>query len=363
MNTYTLSLSPDYVSSWGLWEAVRELLQNAIDQKRANSKSEIIFSYDTLEHTLDIGSTHCKLESKTLLMGGGDKRYEDKFIGEHGEGYKLAILVLTRLSYDVVVYNDDVIWLSKFTHSKQYDSHVLTVSEHEAGSPEFGVRFHIRDVSQEDFATIVENYLPGFGGNHILDEQHLRKRIFVGGLFVCRINDLRYGYNFEPGRIKLDRDRRLAPTFEVAYEASKLWAKTRDRRLLYKNMEEGIRDVEYAAGFTSPELSNWITDQYIDQHGETLPVSSQQEMERHRGVAIRLVPQALKNLLRTAHEFIFNRQGTPTERLESFRHQFGQQWGAEAKREFDAILAQSKDWVGPATEDDEATEAEELLVA
>ena len=257
---YTLSLSPDYVSSWGLWEAVRELLQNALDQKKANSESNVIFNYDPETQVLLVGSTRCKLDPSTLLLGGGAKRYQPELIGQHGEGYKLALLVLTRLSYDVVVLNDDKIWTPRFEHSDEYGTKVLTVTETDASEPSYGVCYRIRDVSREDFAVIAENYLPGFCGNHILDEGHLRKRVFVSGLFVCTIGRLEFGYNFDPTRIKLNRDRNLAPTFEVAYAASEIWSKTSNRKGLYDNMKRGILDTEYVANVPEP-TSRWITNQ------------------------------------------------------------------------------------------------------
>ena len=62
MKTIELSLSPKYVSGWGVEEAVREILQNAIDQKADGA--EVSVSYD--RETLSDGA---RLKTSTLLDG------------------------------------------------------------------------------------------------------------------------------------------------------------------------------------------------------------------------------------------------------------------------------------------------------
>jgi len=344
LNKYTLSLSPNYVSRWKLWEAVRELLQNAIDQNKVNPESEIIFDYTPANKLLVIGNTHCKLGADTLLLGCGEKRFESGLIGQHGEGYKLALLVLTRLSFQVRVLNDDVIWTPKFERSEEYGGEsVLNIYEEHTIDPVYGVYYQIRDVTQEMFGDICENYLAGFSGNHILDEGHLKGKIFVSGLFVCKINDFAYGYCFEPDAVKLDRDRCTVSSWDAAYEAGKLWSKCRDRNLLYANLSRNLPDFQYVQ-YTTPETNRWITDKYLTYHGEAVPVSSNAEIEKCKGTKIRLVPEVLKNIVRSTHEFCFNRTGTPKERLERFGNLFGEYWNDETRREFAAILEEAEEW-------------------
>lgn len=91
MKTIELSLSPKYVSGWGVEEAVREILQNAIDQKADGA--EVSVSYD--RETLSILTDGARLKTSTLLLGESGKD-DERYIGKYGEGYKLALLVLTR---------------------------------------------------------------------------------------------------------------------------------------------------------------------------------------------------------------------------------------------------------------------------
>lgn len=338
---YELSLSPDYVLEWGVWEAVRELLQNSIDQA-AIAGSRKVFDYSAPR--LTIGTTECKLEPRTLLLGVSDKQSSRVTIGQFGEGYKLAMLVLTRLSYDVVVQNNDKVWVPRFTKSERYDSYVLTVQVYPAVQPVNGVHYVIQDVSEDSFARIAENYLLDAPMNRILREDYLKGRVFVSGLFVCEIGELAYGYNFSPDRLKLDRDRRTAPTFDVTYQASCLWEADGTDAELYDNMAKGIVDVQFV---TSPgrTTNQYVVDRYLSEHPDTLPVASQAELERFRGQKTRLVPAPLRDLLRRMHAFVFERHGTPSERLEGFLHAFGGRFDAEAKREYEAILEESKAWV------------------
>lgn len=65
MKTIELSLSPKYVSGWGVEEAVREILQNSIDQKADGA--EVSVSYD--RETPSILADGARLKTSTLLDG------------------------------------------------------------------------------------------------------------------------------------------------------------------------------------------------------------------------------------------------------------------------------------------------------
>ena len=46
MKNYELPISPNYVSNWGIKEAIREILQNAIDSDNCGHPKQILYSAD-----------------------------------------------------------------------------------------------------------------------------------------------------------------------------------------------------------------------------------------------------------------------------------------------------------------------------
>ena len=58
MENYELPLSPNYVCNWGIREAIRELLQNAIDGENCGHPKEI--EYNESERTLYIRNKNTK---------------------------------------------------------------------------------------------------------------------------------------------------------------------------------------------------------------------------------------------------------------------------------------------------------------
>ena len=82
MKAIELSLSPKYVSGWGVEEAVREILQNAIDQKADGAEASV--SYD--RETLSILTDGARLKTSTLLLGESGKD-DERYIGKYGEEY------------------------------------------------------------------------------------------------------------------------------------------------------------------------------------------------------------------------------------------------------------------------------------
>ena len=62
MRKYELSISADYVPSWGIVEGVREFFQNAIDEETRDSSNKMMLRYDGEKATLTIGNKHSALD-------------------------------------------------------------------------------------------------------------------------------------------------------------------------------------------------------------------------------------------------------------------------------------------------------------
>lgn len=348
--THILSITPDYCVHWTVWEAVRELLQNAIDQRTSDRKSLPFIEYDG-HSLLRVGCTNCKLEPRSLLLGQTTKYGKRSAIGEHGEGYKLAMLTLARLSYEVRLHNAGELWIPSFVFSEEYQSTVLQIDRLAEAEYPNSVVYCIRDVDPQDWDRITENFL---GFDHpmdmILDEDHLKGRVFVAGLWVCDVEGLRYGYNFSPTRLRLDRDRGLASTFDVAIASAQLWQKSGDHERLYDAVKARSLDTQYVR-FEDPDVSSYVYDRYVEDHGlDTIPTSTDEEAERlqQTGHKVARVPGPMRDLLRRMHRFTFNRAGTPGERLERFQHMYGGSLTNEGKRELQSIVEASMYWTGPA---------------
>ena len=63
-----LTITPNYVSDWDFCDAVRELIQNGIDQETLDSENAFDISYDEEEKTLQLCSPKSSLEINTLYL-------------------------------------------------------------------------------------------------------------------------------------------------------------------------------------------------------------------------------------------------------------------------------------------------------
>ena len=118
---YELTISTGYVPKWTYIEAVRELFQNAIDNEAVNSENKMSVCY--ADDKLLIANKTSKLTLDSLLLGSSTKRDDERTIGQHGEGYKIAFMVLLREGKSVTVYNygANEIWTTKIVNSRRYN--------------------------------------------------------------------------------------------------------------------------------------------------------------------------------------------------------------------------------------------------
>lgn len=302
MSKVELTVAPNYVSSWGLWEAVRELFQNAIDQQTQNPENVWSWEYDPTAEKLTISNKTSVLSMNSLLLGGTTKSDDGKTIGQFGEGYKIATLVLTRLDKGIIFYNYGAreVWKPRFVKSKRFESYVLTFFIDKKPIwekvPSNDLTIEVSDLSPDEWLEIRDKILPCNSHyqvvettewGEIIDQPH---KVYVNGLYVCDHTPYEYGYNFITGLVKLDRDRKLVSDFELSWTASKLWGKTNSSKCL-ELITKGAADVAYLHNtgghyYWSRNAYNEFLTKYGDK---AVPCDSQGELEK--------VPKGYKGIM------------------------------------------------------------------
>ncbi len=249
----TLSLSKDYVEHWGFWQAVREFIQNAVD---ADADARVNIFHDELKID-SIGV----MEPKSLLLGESGKRSDNTAIGKYGEGYKLALLVLTRMGYQVTIGTGDQLWTPVFKEHPQLGTECLHIEFTPRPFSQFttitviGITTANADELSRKYLPLRSDYkvLTEANGKQVLDdsggcytdEGNAPKNIFVKGLWVCELPDENYwfSYNLTPDCIELDRDRDRVSTWDLQYQATTLLTQAGEAELLAKMASAGATDI------------------------------------------------------------------------------------------------------------------------
>lgn len=293
MKRYPLAVSRDYVRHWKLHEAVRELLQNALD---SDSPFEYAFEGDTLTIT----SRYASLSPRTLLLGVTTKADRKDTIGSFGEGYKLALLVLLREGYPVIVRNGDKIWTPVFEFSEDYSAEVMVINETDADSDCQAVEFVVMGIDPEQQDAIRANCLLmqppmqnviGVEQGSILPDRP--GRLFVGGLFVCSLDRMTFGYDINPEHIELERDRQTVKSWALEMQVARMWLATGRWEQIAQLMADKAHDVEDIKLMPVPRgLADACARQWMIDHGDAVPVSSQKEADERQQMAASARPVA-----------------------------------------------------------------------
>src|SRR5699024_2315989 len=234
-----------------------------LDQEMESEENKMFFEYDEENETLRIGNKTSVLDVRTLLLGETTKKDNDNLIGQFGEGYKVATLVLAREGSNVVFYNygNKEVWKPRFVNSRRYGAEVLTFfiekKKFWESVPNNNLVIEIDNITKEQYEKIKESNLhlqevekvrEVKGKGRILEDEHLRGKVFVNGLFVCDYKDYKYGYDFEPSELELDRDRKLVSDFDLRWLASQMWNRVDGLVDEYVDMvESGAADTEYVS--------------------------------------------------------------------------------------------------------------------
>ncbi len=320
MRKYELSISVDYVKSWGIVEAAREFFQNALDEETRDSSNKMMLKYDAEEEILRIGNKHSELDIKTLLFGNTTKNEQDNMIGNHGEGYKIATVVLLRNGKTVTFQNycRHEVWRPRLVKSRKYDGMMVPTFFVENKAvwekvPEHSLVIEIGGITPEEYEEIktsnlhLQSYekLETSYGDVLAGKEYVGK-VFVGGLYICdepKLDDI--GIDFKPAYVRLERDRSMVNSFDVQWYAARMVEQTGDPDLIKSSLDHysGTYMNEWSV---DEELRNEIAEDFINQYGaKAVPVTNQSDLEKmkKRGWKPVIVSEAKKKIILASEYF------------------------------------------------------------
>ncbi len=271
MKKYWTSLTANYCNDWTPANAVREIVQNALD-------SPVTFEYNLSGDTLEFTSKNITIPSSALLMGVSTKREDLNTVGGKGEGFKLAAVVLIREGYELTIYNGTRKWTPSFEWHEDYEEELLCFTETTclgsdltfeiSGADETLVEEVIHDCLylQKDLGDVVE----GERGRVLLEKQG---KLYVGGLFVCDIKGYKYSFDFHPKYLPLNRDRKSVDTWQLAPNVTKLLEEVMPPTELAQLVTSRSQDAGgYYSSFTTDEVAEEVYNLAKESYGKNVVV-------------------------------------------------------------------------------------------
>lgn len=332
---FELGMTLDYASNWGVSDAVREFFQNALDEEREHEGNNMLFEYDKEQGRIIVGNKNSVLEPKTLLLGQSSKRDREDLIGQHGEGYKVATVVLLRNSKGVTIYNNKLgeKWTAKVVNSKRYGAEIVVFDVERSGGIFKSFRpaedlnlvivisgitpedwelckkrnLHLQAKEKDDIGKVFET--DDYGGSRVLLDKKYSGKVFVNGLFVCDSAAITLGYDMPASLIQLDRDRGLVDNFNLLYNVARVHMSASPEEFILENIDKP--DFQYIASHIkypsidnevkkSSNLKDMLKNKFVSENGkEAIPVSNSEDFNalRSGGYHPVMVSRVVKDIL------------------------------------------------------------------
>jgi len=317
MSKFELSINVKYLPEWGVWEGIRELIQNGKD---AEVEHNAPLTVDWKNGTLRIENEGALLTREALLFGTTSKGGRADLIGKFGEGLKLGVLALVRAGRSVTIRSGGEVWEPTIARSEKYDADVLVFDIKTGREEKKRVRVEIDGVIESEWLDFRNRFLflkdkresnrkhivSTWYGDLLLHERNAGK-LYCKGIYVCDANT-RFGYNFKDA--ELDRDRKMIADYDrrakmgyILNEAANIEpTKVLDSYISIvesPDSEEGKGINEYR--LPAPKITAAIVKRFKEKHGDNaVPVRSLAESQdvEHFGVRGVVVSEALAAILK-----------------------------------------------------------------
>lgn len=210
----------EYLPKWGIKEALREIYQNFIDY--GDYSEEWVIGGDMVSVKLTNGWAPENLE---YLRIGNSRKDNPNAVGHHGEGLKMAFLILLRNGFNSMIFTNRYAVTPEWYRDNEIgDCFSFTYEVHDFYESPYTLEF---ECGYEDWKAFKDNLIKpediifshwDFGD--LVDKP--AGNIYSGGLFVANLQGIGRSYNIKPQYLPLDRDRCVPQAFDVNYRTSKI---------------------------------------------------------------------------------------------------------------------------------------------
>jgi len=299
MISIPLTINADYLPEWGVYEGLRELVQNWLD---AADDTGVPGAIDYIGDKLMLRNYGVTLSRSALLLGTTSKAGRSDQRGHFGEGLKLGVLALVRAGCKVCVSTDNEVWRADLRANSDFGGQrLLTFDVTEFGADIDGVSVTVGGIDVNDYQRMRNAFLHFSDDSDIIETDSgrlllgddYRGKVYVKGIFVQAVADMAYGYDFV--NVKTDRDRRLVSDFDLTWHAGQILAAALAAGSIvvgdiYAALMANKRDVRgLHYGLTSADKTDFV-HLFSEEHGSgAVPCSSEWERNQLKKVGVRAV--------------------------------------------------------------------------
>jgi len=311
MEKIEITVTKDYVKTWGEYEGIREVIQNGIDgETEYGCKLKISYTPNGKLAVENIGGS---IPKESLLIGFTTKTDNDELIGKFGEGLKLGVLALLRAGNTVKIKNNMEIWTPVIEKSANFNAEVLKFKITKAKKSANGLRILIGGISRSRWNNYKRNFLFLMKNNkHVVSTYHgdlltdpsMAGTVFVKGIKVEYHDDLFYGYNFRDANV--DRDRKMISSWDLEYKTASILGALinkgghKYKREAYRMLKTNVRDAKRLE-YGGEAVASLMMEEFNKEHGtESIPVANEAEAREvaHYGKRGVVVPEAMVTVVR-----------------------------------------------------------------
>ena len=311
------TLTLKYRSQWGVWEAIREIFTNSMDEigdlPNMHTDNDVCIIEDQGE-----GMT----KRQFLLLGISEKKERKNIIGQFGEGLKIGLVILLREGCNITISSQD--WKCTVVKDMLEGEEVVAYDFDELDSPVKGVRYEIEGLNISEVQEMVASkFLPKESEHYIVNNERYGRMMtgpFVGKLYHKGVyiqeapKKTEFGYDLF--QLDLGTDRQYASSWSIGFQIGNVLEQLQDPEIISRVFDAMQKDTLESETRAMNMNDHWKRV-FISKYGMKAVVSDDTEMRGkvayNGGQMIKFATEEIVNAITglgimTAEAFVAKRQ-------------------------------------------------------